>query len=66
VAVGLDVTADGELLSLGVHGYLVPAFKCEGPQGPSPRVVDGLRPFFYLYFYCTKRSITTMPTIFIG
>ena len=32
-----------------------------------PRVVDGLRPFFfYLYFNFTKRSITTMPTIFLG
>jgi hypothetical protein len=30
-----------------------------------PRVVDGLRPFFFnLYFYSTKLGITTMPTIF--
>jgi hypothetical protein len=31
-----------------------------------PRVVDGLRPFFfYLYFYSTKLGETTMPTIFL-
>ena len=36
MAVGLDVTADGELHGMGVHWFLDPAIKCEGPQDPSP------------------------------
>jgi hypothetical protein len=33
---------------------------------PRPRVVDGLRPFFfYLYFYYMGLGETTMPTIFL-
>jgi hypothetical protein len=36
MAVGLNVTADGVLISVGVHWFLDPAIKCEGPQAASP------------------------------
>ena len=34
-AVGLDVPADGVLISMGVHWFLDPVIKCEGPQAAS-------------------------------
>lgn len=64
-ATGPDVTADGVLVGLGVHEFLVQALNAKGHK-TRPRVVDGLRPFFfYLYFYYMGLGETTMPTIFL-
>ena len=65
VAAGPDVTADGVLVGLGVHGVPRSGLNAEGRKR-RPRGADGLAALlFYLYLYYMGLGETSMPSIFM-